>query len=71
MDDKQININNSLPESVILESIPVGIVVFDKNNNIISATDNLFRFGVTGFLSQEELVGQNLAEIEIFRENYH
>ncbi|MBU1099318.1 MAG: PAS domain S-box protein [Bacteroidetes bacterium] len=67
MEELSNSTNEFLKSKFLLESIPMGIIVFDSSGNIMSVTDNFFRFGVSKFENEESLLNQNVKEIELFR----
>lgn len=67
MDELSNNTNDFLSSRILLESIPMGIVIFDSSGNITSVTENFFRFGVSKYENEESLLQENVKLIELFR----
>ena len=62
------NNKNTDSSEHLLESIPVGIIVFDETGIIRNVTENFFRFSVSGYSSPADLLDKNIFEIDVFRE---
>ena len=51
----------------IFENVPIGILVFDEEWQIISVNDNFLKIGAVQ-VKEKKLVGQNLLNLNLFEE---